>query len=362
MLFSLPGAWADINLSLSHFSDSADVVTVDSVWVQVSYQYEPKPANQVNVELNASNKWFAPTFQIDRTDNNGNRSGLGDVHRAYTLSAGNFVTATAPMQYGLYQFNNWTDQSGNPITFNSDVDTVSGPNGGKNALVFSLATDRSFKANYVYTGAILSLPDTVFLGDSVNYQLHIKNVGNGPLYWNLDSMTRWIHYTGSVKGINDTIISLTFDSIPKGQINRIGILDVSSIETENLHNYVVFVQGPNGSVLDTSTHSPTTGGGTGTIGSGDTGTVIILNGDSIRSIYPNPTTSNIINIAFVNPLSSNATVEVINGNGDYVMTGLMVAGLTVYQLDVSRLINGNYFLKIFNSTGLSTTQEIMIRR
>ncbi len=355
LLYSLPAAWADINLSMSHFSDSSDLVKVDSVWIQVNYQYEPKPVNQVNVEINSVNKYFAPTFQINRTDNNGNQSGIGDVHRAYTLSSGNFVTATAPKQLGVYKFDSWTNQNGTPLVFNSDVDTVKGTNGGKNKLVFSLATDRSYKAKYVYTGAKLNLPDTVFLGDSLHYNLHIKNTGNGPLNWNIDSMTKWIHDTGSVKGANDTTISLTFDKKPDSIINKIGVLDVSSALTESFHNYIVFVQGPRLAVLDT-TSTPNDS----SVQNG--GNVIILNGDSIRAVYPNPTVTSNIYIAFVNPLTSNATIEVVNSNGDYVMTGLMVAGLTTYNLDVSRLTNGNYFLKIFNSTGLNTTKEIMIRR
>jgi len=365
LLYSLPGAWADINLSMTHFTDSTDLVTADSVWIQVNYQYEPKPANQVNIEINASNKWFAPTFQIDTKDNNGNKSGIGDVHRAYTLSSGNFVTATAPMKMGAYQFDSWSDQAGNPVSFNTDVDTVSGANGGKNMLRFSTATDRSFKAKYVFQGPILNLPDTVFLGDSLHYQLHIQNTGNGPIYWNLDSiatMCSWLHDSGALRGINDTTISLYFDKKPDSLINRIGKLDVSSIETENLHNYVVFVQGVRPkNVTDSSNNSNNNGNGNGN-GNGNNGGVIITGGDSLKLIWPNPTTFMNINIEFVNPLVYDANVTVLNSNGEFVMSAQLVKGLKIYNLDLSRLTNGNYYVKISNNTGLNVTEQIMIRR
>ena len=169
-------------------------------------------------------------------------------------------------------------------------------------------------------------------------------------------MCKWLHDTGALSGINDTTISLYFDKKPDSLINRIGKLDIRSIETENLHNYVVFVQGVSPKDIKDSSQNSNNNG------NGNNGGVTITGGDSLKLIWPNPTTFMNINIEFVNPLVYDANITVLNSNGEFVMSALLVKGLRIYNLDLSRLTNGNYYVKISNNTGLNVTEQIMIKR
>ena len=256
LLYSRPAAWADISLTMNHQTNSNDTFRLDSLVIEVKYDYLPKPSNMVNVQLNTNNKWFAPTFDLSLMDNNGNKAGSGDVHRSYNTSTSNFVKATAPMTYGRYKFSKWTDQNGYNVAYGSDVKAVSGV---PNAINFSVGKDRYFKASYVYDGPALSLPDTVYLGDSLKYQLHIANTGTGAIYWQVDTSkttTSWIKYNGKLIGLNDTTINITFNKYRGCAKNRIGVMNIVSTETEALNHYIVFVQGPKGILDTTSTQVP----------------------------------------------------------------------------------------------------------
>jgi hypothetical protein len=244
-LYARPAAWADLKLSMIHTTNGNLTPQLDSLTVDVSYEFQYKPEKLVNVELNTNNKWFAPTFAVNTIDNYNRKNGIGNIYRTYSKSSAVSVTATAPLTYGRYTFTNWATRNGTPLAPGNGIDLSGG-----NTIKFSLAADRSFKAMYKFEGAILSVPDTVYLQDNLQYDLSIKNLGAGSLFWFLDSSSFFIRYPDSLSGANDSTITLKFDQNPDPIKNRIGVLDVSSTETESLHNYVYFVQKPRTSLLN----------------------------------------------------------------------------------------------------------------
>ena len=196
------------------------------------------------------------------------------------------------------------------------------------------------------------LPDTVYLGDSLHYNLHIANNGPGQLLWSVDSMNNWILYTGKKTGFNDTTLSLSFSKLPDTATYRIGSFKISSTSTEAISHYVYFVQGTkssNSAAAATTVTPPSS--------------IVIPNGgDSLRLIYPNPARTSLVNIGFYNPLQFDANLVILNMNGEFVLSAKLLAGLQVYQLDISRLNNGNYYFKVFNEEGLSAVRQIIIQR
>lgn len=347
-IYSEPAAWADISLSMDHYSNSSNQVIIDTIEVQVQYDYTPEPNNQVHIELNTNNKWFAPTFQISTFDINNNKSGIGNVHRAYTKSSGNFVSITAPKIYGQYIFTNWADRTGTPVVPSSDINISQG-----NTITISQANDQYLQAVYKFNGPVFNMPDTIYLGDSTKYKLIFTNSGIGNLYWSLDSMSNWISYAGKKTGINDSTLLFNFQTLPDTLTYRIGKIDLTSTFTESINNYVYFVQGNKLSNPTSTTTTPT---------SPDSTIVIPSPPDSIKMIYPNPVRSTYLNIAFANPLLNDATVSILNLNGDFVLSAKLIAGIQIYELDLSRLMNGNYYIKIQDNAGLSVVKEFIISR
>jgi hypothetical protein len=349
LLYSRPAAWADLKVSMDHFTNGNSLVNVDSVFIEVFYDYLPKPLPLVNVEINSNKKWFTPLFNFSNADRYNRMQGAGDVHRSFSKSPGNFISVKAPLVYGRYKFDGWADRNGNDLIItNKDVDTSGG-----NIIKFTLGTDRSYKAKYKFMGAVMSVPDTVYLGNQSSYSLNIKNSGNGSLNWKIDSLSNWIKYNGSLTGDNDTTIGLTFTSLPSNITTRFGLMDISSTETEKYHHYIYFVQGKN--------PKDTTGNSSGG-NNGGSGTATVNNPDSLKQVYPNPTNKPWINLEFANALVFDANVVILNSNGDLVLTAFLAKGLSKYNLDLTRLANGNYYMKISNNAGLNTVEQIVIRR
>lgn len=238
LLFSRPAAWADLKLLSSFRSDVASGVIIDSVFLQVEYEYRDKATNFVNVELSVDRKWFAPTFKVSN-DHLGRSSGIQNVHRYYRQSSSR-VEAEAPLQYGRYRFKTWANLNGSPVQITSNVDTTS-----INKIRFTQTSDRYFMATYEFDGAILNIPDTVYLQDTTtSYTLLVLNDGKGSLNWWLDSVSTWINTNGVTGSENDTLFTLSFPRNISSTERRIGRLVVGSMETEKIRNPIVFIQQP----------------------------------------------------------------------------------------------------------------------
>jgi len=235
-LYARPAAWADISLSMQHETDGSSKVQLDSVSLSVTYDFQYKPVNIVNVQLNTNNKWFAPQFQLSLADKFQRRNGNGNVFRTYTKSAATKVSVTAPLKYGRYSFVNWATQNETPLANTAETDVSGG-----NTLKFTAGKDWSFKAMYHFDGAILNLPDTIYIGDSLHYILPIKNLGSGVLTWVVDSSSEWIRPANN-SVTTSAAAELFFGVNPDTLNSRVGLLDISSTETESLHNYVYVVQ------------------------------------------------------------------------------------------------------------------------
>ncbi|WP_416439451.1 hypothetical protein [Phnomibacter sp. MR] len=238
LLFSRPAAWADITLIKSFDSDLATGVELDSVSIQIGYEYREKATSFVNVELGVDRKWFAPTFKL-ATDHLGRSSGVKNVHRYYRQTSAK-IEAEAPLQYGRYRFKTWANSNGAPIQISSSVDTPS-----INKIRFTQASDRYFMATYEFDGALLNVPDTVYLQDTATtYNLFVLNDGKGLLNWWVDSVSDWISTNGVTGSENDTIFQLTVPRNLSTTTRRTGTMVIGSMETERIRTPIIFIQQP----------------------------------------------------------------------------------------------------------------------
>jgi hypothetical protein len=107
VLFSTPGAWADIYLAKytsSHIQPSDVVVT--SLTVRCTVDSGPLAPSLATMEVFASTDEIRPLFLLDRADLRGRRHGIGRIYR--TFSADTEVQVTAPPVYGSWRFAKWT--------------------------------------------------------------------------------------------------------------------------------------------------------------------------------------------------------------------------------------------------------------
>lgn len=78
-------------------------------------------------------------------------------------------------------------------------------------------------------------------------------------------------------------------------------------------------------------------------------------------MYPNPTNTNL----FVEySIAANETVQVnmSDVNGRMIKSTLLTTGTTINSIDVSELVNGVYFVTLFNNNKLISNKKIVIMK
>jgi hypothetical protein len=164
LIYSRPGAWADIAITRDDNWDDGGCVEcdcwmdIDSLTLEVTYDYYDKDNNLQTLRIAAAPKeaspgWpknLAPYFLVDTADVSDRQDGTGDFYRIYDNSADVSVNVTAPITFGYWTFDRWV-KPGGTTTF-LPTRTISFPYAPPR-------DDQTFYAQYVYEGPILNVAD-----------------------------------------------------------------------------------------------------------------------------------------------------------------------------------------------------------
>lgn len=174
LLFSRPSAWADIVLTKQVHTDNGTDIVIDSLQLELQYDFALKSTDQKGLEVTASGG-FMPYFTISSPDLNSRQDALGEFARTYSRNSS--VTITAPQTYGEWRFSKWTDQFGNNLP--------GGP--ATNAVLTTLLSDhKTLQAQYAYTHTNDLDADTMddtwevqYFGSASNASLATDHDGDG---------------------------------------------------------------------------------------------------------------------------------------------------------------------------------------
>jgi hypothetical protein len=137
LLYSRPGAWADIFVTRTFFDSTGRDILLNSVRLEMIYDFLPRnnllgrrtleiipagvelpPAGQLAAaaveEPIIVHTGMLPLFIVDKPDVDQRRHGRGAFLRTYQTQAG-LVAITAPANYGEWQFHQWADRFGRPV-------------------------------------------------------------------------------------------------------------------------------------------------------------------------------------------------------------------------------------------------------
>jgi len=114
MLYSRPGAWADITLTTSTNVQNGTGVRINRLEFEVLYDFSRGPANQATLKVETSGADLTPRVRLAKRDLNARQDGRGAFVRVF--SKGEPVTIEAPVEYGRWSFRGWFDESGQALT------------------------------------------------------------------------------------------------------------------------------------------------------------------------------------------------------------------------------------------------------
>ncbi|UCG49377.1 MAG: hypothetical protein JSU94_06260 [Phycisphaerales bacterium] len=153
LLYSRPGAWADLVLSMRIYNNAGKDIDLSKLRLQLAYDYTARTEDLAEIHLMvsqaslgdfnepaASQADFQPYFVCDTTDRNGRQDARGQARRVYVRSTLEPVSFTAQKRYGGWKFNKWTDRHGD--------DLPGGPHTDRTITVLP-DTDRTIVAQYV---------------------------------------------------------------------------------------------------------------------------------------------------------------------------------------------------------------------
>jgi hypothetical protein len=75
-------------------------------------------------------------------------------------------------------------------------------------------------------------------------------------------------------------------------------------------------------------------------------------------IYPNPATSNTLNISFDDP-EGVESITVFNTSGQLMISEMNISEQV--QLDISNLVEGLYIVKVNHSNGQTSTKKVVVK-
>ena len=159
MLYSRPGAWADLVITKSVNTQNNVDIVVDSAVLKVTYDFTRRAANQSALKVLVSQDGFMPYFKLGAADLNARRDGRGVFYRSFANSG--TVTVEAQRSYGSWSFQKWTDAYGNDISSASAAPAGSLVYSGEittsawtdPAITVNLSTHRAIRAQYIYLTA-----------------------------------------------------------------------------------------------------------------------------------------------------------------------------------------------------------------
>lgn len=275
MLFSRPSAWADISISKKVHSTGGARIVVDSLVLRLQYDFMRRPTQLRNIDITTSDD-LLPYIACSEADVNGRSNGNGNLNRSYNIS-NQPLTFTAIEQYGNWYFVNWTNRAG---------DTVS----NVPSLTVNRTTDQFYRANYERRVPILDVPDTIFVSyDGGIYSINVANIGSGDVEmdWYVDdSISSWVHLTGTTEGIDSGMFSFICDVNESG-IDRIDSIEIFAPETDVMAKMIYIVQVDNQGFSVSANVVPEGAGyvtGTGFYSSGDTVSLTAIAADSCHFV------------------------------------------------------------------------------
>jgi len=232
MIYSQPGAWADIRISKNDVTSGNTKMVIDNLTFELQYDFTQRPTNNRNLDVYAgdvdnSSLSLSPYIEISRTDKGGRDNGRGVLYRTY--NSGSSVNLEAPVDYGRYKFVNWTDK------FGAVASTQTTVSAGMNS-------DIALKANYKYMGSILSMNDSVLVGKSAQtIAVKVENKGSEEMDWTAVSNTPWIKIQSGTEGFDTNYITLEVEQNPLGTFRK-GSITVTAPETAEYSKEFKIVQ------------------------------------------------------------------------------------------------------------------------
>ena len=257
VIFSRPGVWSDIRVSKNVPLAVNSNMIIEELTFELQYDFSQRPINNHNVDVytaeivgqnspsatsmqrsdvSAANEgvprnWLTPYIQISSPDINKRTDGRSPMYRTYNSSKD--VTFTAPEEYGLYRFVNWTNRVSGKV-YETPETTI------------SITNDAVMVANYIYAGPQLSAsPNPVEVGNEAserNIVVTAQGTEYGDIDWEVQSNNpEWIsiiHSTAS--GVNNGIITISVAANTTQTIRK-GFITIKPIENDGVEPLVVVV-------------------------------------------------------------------------------------------------------------------------
>jgi predicted nucleic acid-binding Zn-ribbon protein len=172
LLYSRPSAWADLLLSRTYFDNSGRKILLTSVRLEMVYDFTPRNESlglrtlevaAAGVEPGGDEPQILapeilPFFELDKVDANNRRNARGQFTRVYPGAAGT-IELSAPETYGQWEFYQWADRFGRPLSGG----TLTSP-----TIMLNAQEDTSVMAQYVLaTPATLRVESPVLSGGNL---------------------------------------------------------------------------------------------------------------------------------------------------------------------------------------------------
>lgn len=191
LLYSRPGAWADIKLSKGERIHGNAKVVIEKARFRLVYDFQALPRDLTTVEVHTNNE-LLPYIKLDAADRFFRQDGWGTFRRSYYRTNNGKLNLDAPEQYGAWEFEAWEDFRGNIISEEPQVEV-------------SLASDQMLHAKYKLIQPELHVPkDTLFLSsDSGLAEFEVQNIGLGEMDWVVRSDATWFSFASDTIGLNN---------------------------------------------------------------------------------------------------------------------------------------------------------------
>lgn len=310
MLFSRPSVWSDMTLTKQVHMDTGENILIDSLVLQLEYDYTRRTEDLCNIDISASND-LMPYIHSSVEDVCGRSSGRGPLFRSFPKSNKN-VTFTATKKYETYYFVNWTNRAGDLVSDNP-------------VLTVSCQQDQRYIANYERRVPILNVPDTIVVdSEAGTFIVNVDTIGTceTEMDWYVsDSLSTWVHLNGQVEGVDKGEFEFAFDANATNKI-RCDSLEIFAPETDQMSRMIYIVQQtPSG--------------------------IERLTGNSYQvQVYPNPM-RDYLKIEGQGLLS----VKIYSLTGEELIHQKLKGSNNV-TINVGNLINGMYIVSVKTNTGV----------
>ena len=314
MLYSRPGAWADICIYIIPVDDAK--VEIKQLTFDLKYDVVPRSPNSDlrNLDIYArdidgSAYKLSPYIILTEEDIKHRSNGRAPMYRTYNSRTLSSVNVEAPQEYGLWKFEKWTNRKGDVVYSTKAKERI------------DMTKDEVWFANYRWTGPLLFAPKTVPVSnESGEKNIDVtaqKGADGDDIKWSVRSESPWIRSTGS--GKNNGSFTVNFSANPDSEKDRTGYVTVIP-DDDSVDPVVVAVIQSKGTTSATKTEILAT---------------------PLAAVYPNPTDGT-ITLQFESEGVYHLTLT--------DMTGRILLHKTVSdkitQLDISNFPSGVFLLTI----------------